>query len=171
MMRSIAFELKDFTARCQSKISGSLVQKDSQLIIRYAIDAAPASLLWPEPTGQAEFRDLLWQGTCLEVFYAKPSSPGYIEWNFSPAGHWACYQFVDYRTGQKRLTERRAVIKSGKQGNHYWLESHVPIEEERPLDWNICVILQDAQAQSFWSLLHPGGKPDFHDRRGFIIKA
>ena len=52
--------------------------------------AIPASL----PAGPA---DGLWQHTCCEAFIAIAGSPAYREFNFSPSGRWAVYEFADYR--------------------------------------------------------------------------
>jgi hypothetical protein len=41
--------------------------------------------------------DGLWQHTCCEAFVATVDGPAYREFNFSPSGQWAVYDFADYR--------------------------------------------------------------------------
>src|SRR5690606_18579702 len=44
--------------------------------------------------------DGLWRTTCLELF-AGSGGPAYREFNLSPSGAWAAYQFDDYRMGMR----------------------------------------------------------------------
>lgn len=53
---------------------------------------------------QAQFRDYLWQKSCLECFIGGQGHE-YIEINASPDGHYALYHFEDYRS-PKRLPPR-----------------------------------------------------------------
>ncbi len=60
---------------------------------------------WPQwQQDQVKFIDYLWERTCLECFITGFSlmndttqAAHYIEINASPSGHYALYQFVDYR--------------------------------------------------------------------------
>lgn len=83
--------------------------------LRYLWSGPSAAIRWPEgasgaahrshgnpgPHGKpglhGERRDFLWHHTCGEWFIGEAGSPGYIEFNFSPSGHWAAYRFADYR--------------------------------------------------------------------------
>jgi hypothetical protein len=49
------------------------------------------------PPASPGVADGLWQHTCCEAFVATVDGPAYREFNFSPAGQWAVYDFADYR--------------------------------------------------------------------------
>ncbi len=75
---------------------------EPQLHLTYQIQISDAYLAaqlnWPEWTqDNVSFTDYLWQQTCLECFIAAGSSLDYIEINASPSGHYALYQFQNYR--------------------------------------------------------------------------
>lgn len=169
------FQLKAFTELPSIKLSGHICIQDQSLQIRYKIELKEASdtltLQWPAKEKSACFRDGLWQSTCLELFYGKVNSPEYTEWNFSPAGHWACYSFSAYRQLQAKQTELLPVIRSGQDDDYsYWLESSIPFTEDSAVEIHIAAVLHCNDELTYWSLLHPADKPDFHDRRSFLIK-
>ena len=44
--------------------------------------------------------DDLWQHTCFELFIGAKNDAEYYEFNFSPSGEWAAYEFRNYRDGE-----------------------------------------------------------------------
>src|SRR5690606_15924970 len=76
---------------------------DGSLRLDYRVAAELSQLCLPAPVvvaGAAAGRaDQLWRHTCLEVFVAGRGSQGYREFNFSPSGEWAVYDFSAYRAG------------------------------------------------------------------------
>lgn len=169
-MAATNFYLKAFQLVTETNVHGSWQIKDRRLQVRYEIDLAPSQLIWPDAADDPEFRDELWRSTCLELFYGQTASPAYLEWNFSPSGHWACYEFADYRRLVRRAKDRPAMIRSGQSESQFWLEADIPFDPAADLELHLCAILADPQQQSFWSLHHPGTKPDFHHRQSFILK-
>src|SRR5579863_7344904 len=76
------------------------VRRVSPAVLRcdFVLQADLTRLALPAPrTG--ERRDELWRQTCFEAFVSAAEACGYCEFNFSPSGDWAAYQFEDYRTG------------------------------------------------------------------------
>lgn len=67
------------------------------LSITYRLYGDMARLLIPVG-GAGERCDNLWEHTCFELFIACTGSTAYREFNFSPAGQWAAYDFTDYRS-------------------------------------------------------------------------
>ena len=49
--------------------------------------------------------DDLWRTTCFELFVAGEGT-AYREYNFSPSGQWAAYDFDDYRAGMRNAPAR-----------------------------------------------------------------
>lgn len=100
------------------------------------------------------------------MFVARPSG-GYREYNFSPAGLWASYDFSGYRDGMinaptpppdlaVRQTEGLLVID-------------VEIERIRGAMALSAVFEDRSGAMNYWALAHPSDKPDFHHPDSFIL--
>ena len=49
--------------------------------------------------------DGLWRHTCFEAFICRRATGEYWEYNFSPSGAWAAYQFSGYRAGMQPLAQ------------------------------------------------------------------
>jgi hypothetical protein len=116
------------------------------LVVDFRLDADRERVRIP-PRRKPRFADGLWRHTCFEVFVAKKGARAYREYNFSPSGEWAAYAFSSYR---KRGP---AKIAGG------------------PLQIGLCAVIEEKSgALSYWALRHPRRKPDFHDRRGFVLE-
>jgi hypothetical protein len=123
----------------------------AQLDVRYVLEGDLDALLIPALVVSLSQRvDKLWQHTCFEIFLASSESDEYCEFNFSPSTQWAAYSFASYRTGMRDL-DVTPVVR---------LRRHP----------HAAVIELDDGAISYWALAHPGGKPDFHHRDGFVLK-
>lgn len=73
---------------------------DGSIALDYRLVGNLQELLIPAPLQSSDCAlpvDGLWQHTCCEAFVARPGSPAYHEFNFSPSGQWANYAFNDYR--------------------------------------------------------------------------
>jgi len=68
----------------------------------FVVDAPPGALRLPAPA-PPDRTDGLWHHTCFEVFLRDPADGAYLEFNFSPSGQWAAYQFDGYRAGMREL--------------------------------------------------------------------
>ncbi|MDP1957485.1 MAG: hypothetical protein Q8J75_04835, partial [Rhodocyclaceae bacterium] len=66
------------------------------LAISYAIRGLNLDLRVPTPHAPAP-ADALWRHSCCEIFIGQARSTRYREFNFSPSGQWAAYDFLDYR--------------------------------------------------------------------------
>ena len=141
------------------------------LAVGFEIDADRAALRWPA-AAQPAFRDGLWRHSCVELF-AEDAAGAYREFNFSPSSEFAAYQFDGYRSGMRALDLQAMPTIGWRDG-----PPHISIDIRLPSQW-----LADAQTQavglaavlehsdgslSYWALRHPGSKPDFHHRDGFI---
>ena len=68
----------------------------------YIVGEPPEALRLP-PTVIPARADGLWQRTCFELFLRRAGEAGYVEFNFSPSGEWAAYQFDGYRDGMGEI--------------------------------------------------------------------
>lgn len=168
--------------------------------LRYLWLGPSAEILWPERVAReshgkhtlhGERRDYLWHHTCGEWFIGETGSPGYIEFNFSPSGHWAAYRFADYRQSLGDLTwqgpppkiefslhERRAELCAQVP----WL-AFADFAAEPLREWELaftCVVERrmssspvgdptETATLEYWAVTHARAQPEFHDRRGFSV--
>jgi hypothetical protein len=114
--------------------------------------------------------DELWKHTCFELFVAQKDSGGYVEFNFSPSGEWACYGFSSYRT--KAATAGRAPeIAAQRAADRLELRARVRISTVKKLEIGISAVIEETNgALSYWALRHAPGKPDFHHRDAFALE-
>ena len=131
------------------------------------------SILWPAP---AQGRtDNLWQTSCFEVFLASAADNAYAEFNLSPSGAWAAYMFDNYRSGMRDL-DLAAPPQIAHTASNHWhttLDLAGLADLIGPAPWRLAVtavIEARDGSKSFWSLLHPPGKPDFHHADCFAAR-
>lgn len=145
---------------------------DGALLLRYALTGQLGTLAIPAPC-PAAFTDGLWQHTCLEAFIGVADGPAYREYNFSPSGAWAVYDFDAYRARnlayQPTATPSIVLTHSPEA---LCLEAHVPARLLPTGPWQIgltAVIETRAGEISYWALAHPDQKPDFHRHEAFCL--
>lgn len=129
----------------------------------------------PSPT-TPEFRDELWRQTCFEAFVGSGNEKNYVEYNASPARHYAIYRFENYRAGMQPglnlpapdiwtdlTTEQRFDLT-------LWLDLR-PLASMNPRRLGLSAVLKGKNGRiSHWALAHPEGKADFHHPDGFQIE-
>ena len=131
------------------------------LQIVYAIEGEIERLRIPPPRAP-RFVDGLWQHTCCELFVARPGG-GYREFNFSPSGEWAAYEFDGYRTGRRAIEVQPGIVRRGMQ-----LE--VSLEEKAAARIGLSAVIEEEDGTiSYWALRHAPGKPDFHHPDAFAM--
>ena len=141
------------------RVSATLISNKVSIV--YAMDGQIERLRIPPPRAP-RFADNLWQHTCCELFVARPGG-GYREFNFSPSGEWAAYEFDGYREGRRPIEARPQIVLRGAQ-----LE--VSLEEKGGRIGLSAVIEEQDGAISYWALRHPPGKPDFHHPDAFAME-
>lgn len=167
-----------------SRIEARLIQhSQEEIIFAYCLWGDMARLRIPPPN-RPEKRDQLWEHTCFEAFVAmadEGAEGAYREFNFSPSGEWACYDFSDYRIPcpanlpvaapriETLLTEGRLelkafvpvhVLKRTEKGQNIWRIGLTAVVETQDVVNN---------AHSYWALAHPSARPDFHHPASFTL--
>lgn len=148
------------------------------LVITYRLRGAADEILLPGPARPA-FAEDLWQHTCFEAFVATAvaTSP-YREFNFSPSGEWAAFDFMAYR---QRDHGYRAEAVPGlvltRDDERLELVAELPAAllpppgEARRLHIGLAAVIEATRGGlSYLALHHPANRPDFHHRGGFVLE-
>jgi hypothetical protein len=145
------------------------------LVLTYRA-AGDIGAVWLPAAVVAARGDALWKHSCFEAFVGA-SGDAYSELNFSPSGLWAAYNFTGYRSGMTEamtLPPRSRLTTSADA-----LELHVEIDLRHlpgitaTADWQLglsAVIEEKHGGKSYWALVHPPGKPDFHHRDCLAVR-
>ena len=160
------------------QIGVTLLQKaDGSLTLAYAIHGAPEALRIPAPSvaGTPAVADALWRATCCELFVSTALTAGYREYNFSPSGQWAVYDFGAYRQPAPTL---QAVappeIRFAPRPDRLQLDVRLPpgsLPAADSLRCTLAVVLEARDGSlGYWALAHPAGQPDFHHPAGFALQ-
>jgi hypothetical protein len=148
------------------------------LTVAYAVRGHVERLRMPEAQSSSRRSHELWRHTCFELFVGAQNDAEYYEFNFSPSGEWALYEFRDYRdggpVGGDALEPQIAVVRDGG-GLH--LNAVVPldrlpgIQPRIGLALGLAAVLESLNGElSYWALRHPPGKPDFHHLDNFALR-
>lgn len=160
-------------SRFHERIDLGLHRSDDQLHIRYAIHGLNLDLRVPTPHAPAP-ADGLWRTTCCELFAGPAGRSSYREFNFSPSGQWAAYDFSDYRQRQPAPGACPApALACRREENLLQLEVQLPLAALPAADrlrLAFAVVLEASDgSRGYWALAHPPGQPDFHDPAGFLL--
>lgn len=176
--------------RAVQRISVDLSMTPEHLLLRYRLSVPPQRLLLPPAApGQSRRRDGLWQHTCFEFFVmanedrATRGQP-YREFNFSPTGAWAAYDFCAYRTPAPHpcpdLPPPECHID--QDAAQFAISVQLSRAALPPLPWHgqlSAVIIEQNEAgpalmqtvsgtqPAYWALAHVASAPDFHDTRAW----
>jgi hypothetical protein len=147
-------------------------QENGGLCLDYRITAAPASLRLPvpQPAGPA---DNLWQHTCCEAFITGPGA-SYREFNFSPSGQWAVYDFSDIRQHNAAYVPTAApTISIATDDASLSLHAHLPVAllpSGDTLHLGLSAVIESSDGYlSYWALVHTKARPDFHCHDAFAL--
>jgi hypothetical protein len=141
----------------------------------YRLKGDADGILWPPPQPGRPRTDGLWRHTCFEAFLLAPAGD-YREYNLSPSGSWAAYEFSGYRAGMKPLTSgadpvidcRRApgCLELSATLDLQSLAARIPLAALR---LGLTAVIEDrARVLSYFALKHAAEKPDFHHAGGFM---
>jgi hypothetical protein len=177
--KSIHVALKAHAAnreRFQQRIDVTLAQApDGALRVAYAIRGLNLHLRVPTPNSPAP-ADALWQTTCCELFVGAPDRPDYREFNFSPSGQWAAYDFADTRVRSEHAPALPAPTIATRRSEDllevdvYLPAGALPAYGDRRCLALTAILEAEGGDLGYWALVHPHGAPDFHHPAGFVLK-
>ncbi|RLJ67590.1 DOMON-like domain-containing protein [Sulfurisoma sediminicola] len=162
----------DNPAGLQHEVDATLTRRpDGVLAVAYSIRGDMSALHVPTPMAPAS-ADALWRTTCCELFVAA-GEKGYREFNFSPSGQWAVYDFADYRERAPvppdcpAPTITRRIDETALRVDVELPAAALPAGELR---LGISAILETRDGEiGYWALAHAPGRPDFHYATAFAL--
>ena len=178
-MKEQGFSLKPFPGDgllTDLKITGSISRCSNKLVICYELHGPLTEIVIPALTDMPDRRHELWEETCFEFFLSDGKSGPYWEFNLSPSGHWNVYRFKDYRREMhEELSFASLPFYVRNISEAFRLEVELNLDTivrvEQALKIAVCAVIQYTNGTvTCWALTHPGPRPDFHRRDGFIIE-
>jgi hypothetical protein len=137
------------------------------LVFSYTVTGNISELCIPPVIASAR-GDHLWRHTCFEAFI-RASSTEYYEFNFAPTTQWAAYRFSGYRSGKRVADVSAPAIEVRSDADRYTLRASLQLDSLFGLpnqsSWRLglSALIEDTSGRmSYWALVHPSGKPDFH---------
>lgn len=121
--------------------------------------------------------DELWRHTCFEVFMGVKGEPGYREFNFSPSGQWAIYDFRACRErNEDYAADAAPEIRFAQDADAAWLEARVPpaalpaVPPGTELEIGLAAVIERNGGElEYWAVQHVADQPDFHARDSFVL--
>lgn len=111
----------------------------------------------------AERMDNLWTTTCCEIFWQPDGGDDYREFNLSPSGEWAAYDFDGFRMNRRDAEVGAMWIVCKRQDGEITLEANITCDLRLPAKVALNAVVEDKHGMmQFWALDFAPGKPDFH---------
>lgn len=120
------------------------------------------------PEGRPSTRaDNLWKTTCFEIFWQPVGGSYYREFNLSPSGRWAAYDFDAFREGMRDAPVNAMALGcshlSANGEGELVLKASIAAELPVPAQVALNAIVEHQDgAMQYWALAFPPGKPEFH---------
>ena len=136
--------------------------QDNFIMIRYRVVGDMDRLVIPQPCEPGRASGL-WQTTCMELFTQDEGEEDYREYNFSPSGQWAAYGFTGYREGMCEIAIWAPRIGAFLEDRQLVVTVDFLSPRLGPQRVGAAVVIEEMNGtKSYWALLHPSDKPDFH---------
>lgn len=144
----------------------------SWLRLRWRIESA-GKLVVPPFAGKGR-ADGLWKTTCFEAFLKPDGAEAYVELNLSPSERWNAYDFARYRKDMVERPFPREPECAMRVGSSFAIfdaavpTAGVPLP---PCALGLSAVIEEEGGTiSYWALVHPEGKPDFHHPACFAAR-
>jgi hypothetical protein len=142
--------------------------------LRFSLEGAVGDLLIPDAMSPERVDDL-WRHTCFEAFVGSSRTGAYYEFNFSPSGEWAAYQFDSYRTGMKSavVDAPRIACTSSDARLDLEVDLRLPLKLADGTEHavSLTAVIEDrSSAMSYWAVKHVSRKPDFHQPGSLVLR-
>ena len=138
----------------------------------FGIRAPLARYAVPVPSDAPSRREALWQSTCFECFLKEAGEEAYQEWNFSPSGDWAAYDFSAEREDMSLAEVANPPYIRVEDNLTWWgLGATLAIPADATFTLGLSAVLEESGGRrTYWALHHIGPAPDFHDPDCFTAR-
>lgn len=128
----------------------------------FRLDGHIPAIIVP-PHAAPERMDDLWKTTCFEIFWQPLGAAAYREFNLSPSGRWAAYDFDSFRDGMRDAPVNAIAIACVHDDHGLVLKASIAADLPAPAQVALNAIVEHpGGALQFWALAFPPGKPEFH---------
>lgn len=113
------------------------------------------------PPAASERADDLWRTTCFELFVSGDGT-SYREFNFSPSGQWAAYEFTGYREGRSD-TPASVETEIYQEISELQFSAKIIAEFPNPAFVGLTAVIEETDGiVRYWATSFAPGEPDFH---------
>ena len=113
------------------------------------------------PPAAPERADDLWRTTCFELFVGGEGE-SYREFNLSPSGAWAAYEFDSHRSGRRDI-DVRIEIETSLDNKRLSVIAKIVSEFADPASVGLTAIIEETDGHlRYWATSFAPGEPDFH---------
>ncbi len=147
-------------------VTAAITPTDTGCEAEFRLDGRVSGIKVPEPAPAAR-TDNLWKTTCFEIFWQPIGQPGYVEFNLSPSGRWASYDFDSFREGMRDAPVDAISLSCSHResdgAGELVLSASVAAQLPTPAQVALNAIVEHADgALQYWALAFPPGPPEFH---------
>jgi hypothetical protein len=142
----------------------------------FRLEGGIGAIVLPK-AGPSVRTDNLWKTTCFEIFWQPIGQAGYVEFNLSPSGRWASYDFDSFREGMRDAPVDAIALacshnESGGVGELV-LKASIAANLPSPAQVALNAIVEHRDGgMQYWALAFAPGQPEFHSEacRQLIVK-
>jgi hypothetical protein len=143
-------------------VTASLTPTKQGCEAEFRLDGAIEGIVLP-PVAALARRDNLWQTTCFEIFWQPLGGTAYREFNLSPSGQWATYDFDSFREGMRDAPIEAIAIACSCDEVGLVLKASIAASLPDPAQVALNAIVEHRDGgMQFWALAFAPGKPEFH---------
>jgi len=152
---------------------------DARLELSFRVEGdVPRICITPDDAHQSLVE--LWRHTCFEIFVAIEGLEAYHEFNLAPVGHWRVYAFRANRDPdladlplllESPIVGVRVAKQSLELDARVALADLSPIHPDSPLRLGLSAVIEPVHGRlSFWAIINPAARPDFHHPEAFALR-
>ncbi|MDP5103119.1 MAG: hypothetical protein NWP98_04275 [Erythrobacter sp.] len=128
----------------------------------FRLDGRISAIILPPPAVPQRM-DNLWQTTCFEIFWQPIGGAYYREFNLSPSGCWAAYDFDSFREGMRDAPVGAISLSCSHDDAGLVLRASIAADLTSPAQVALNAIVEHTGGdKQFWALAFPPGPPEFH---------
>lgn len=143
-------------------VTASITATPQGCAAEFRLNGAVPAIIVP-PHAAPERMDNLWQTTCFEIFWQPLGGTAYREFNLSPSGRWAAYDFDSFREGMRDAPVEAIAIACSHDDAGLVLTASIAADLPVPAQVALNAIVDHPDGGiQFWALAFPPGKPEFH---------